>query len=92
MATKQAIDAGTIVHMATFSFGALSPNWSEKCIVERVTAKHRAPVGQFDAIADGFVPVRFADGGRIMCHRDRLMIANDQSRKARAAFRMVRAA
>lgn len=84
---NQAIAAGTVVNIATYRIGAEGIDWSERGIVERVTAKHRAPSGHFDAIASGYVPVRFASGGAPMVPSERLAVADDQSRKARAAFR-----
>lgn len=84
---KSPLPSGTIVHVAAWPHGSTSPDWSEKAVVARVTACMRARPGQFDPLANGYSPVRFASGGVLLIPGERLRMAADQSRKARAALR-----
>ena len=90
MQQQTEIKAGTIVHVAAFPLSSIGPDWSEKAVVGRVRPEMRARPGEFDAIAKGWHPVTFTDGGCLLIHRERLMVANDQSAKARAALSLAR--
>jgi len=85
------IAPGTIVHVAQRPLGG-DVDWSEKAVVARVTARMKARPGQFDPLANGWSPVRFQSGGCLLIHREGLMIANDQSAKARAALKPLKSA
>lgn len=85
------LPAGTIVHVGKFPLEG-GVDWSEKATIGRVTGQMKARPGQFDPLANGWSPVRFQSGGCLLIHRERLMIANDQSAKARAALKPVKSA
>lgn len=91
MSIQTPLPPGTIVHVAQRPLGG-GVDWSEKAIVARVTGRMKARAGQFDPLANGWSPVTFASGGCLLIHRENLMIANDQSRKARAVLKPLKSA
>ncbi len=89
MTSTAPLPANTIVHVARSTFAGI--DWSEKALIGRVTSRMKARTGEFDPLANGWSPVRFTDGGGLLIHRESLMVANDQSAKARAILKPKRA-
>lgn len=62
----------TRVHILAFTGPTFEPCWKEKGTVLKPTKATKPPTGDWSI-------VRFDDGGTMCIHRERLMVANDQS-------------
>lgn len=65
----------TRVHILSFVGSNFEPCWKEKGTVLKPTAATKPPNDEWSI-------VRFDDGGTLCIHRERLMVANDQSKAA----------
>jgi hypothetical protein len=65
----------TRVHVLSFVGASFEPCWKEKGTVLKPTARQKPPSSEWSI-------VRFDDGGTMCIHRERLMVANDQSAAA----------